>query len=391
MRLCAVSFKECWRSGGRWWSSGGFPLQMAGVASLFDSFTLAIVEVPARDGGLALPEGAEIVTLRPPRGQDARRKLSILAGLPSYLAILAPVIRSADVVHVPLPGDIPLVAMLMAVLARKRVIARYGGSWIRTEQTTAMNSITRGLMRAFAGGRNVMLATGEGDTPPAPNIHWLFATAISEAELRSNPSSDLRRPVGNPFRLIYAGRLSREKGMESLVEGLGLLARGPVAGRGFELVVVGDGPMRAWMEARVRELGCEAMVEFVGQLDRSRLLERMVRADLCVLPSLSESFCKARLDAMLCGVPVLTTEVGFGRMLIGQDGERGWIVPSGDGAAVAAALAGILKSPSEWPAIRQRCRSFVEGYTLERWTQSVGEIAAEQWGGAVVGGRLRLT
>lgn len=389
MKLCAVSFKECWQADGRWWSSGGFPLQMAGIASLFDSLTLAIVEGAPRAGGLPLPEGAEIVRLRPPRGENLRRKLSVLTGLPSYLASLVPAIRRADVVHVPLPGDIPLVALLVAVLGRKRVIARYGGSWTRTDQTTLMNVITRTMMRILAGGRNVMLATGEGVDPPARGVHWLFATAISEAEVRAvRPNLD--RPAGDPLRLIYAGRLSKEKGVEALIEALGCWVKQATTTSGVRLVVAGDGPMRAWMEARVRDIGCEHMVEFAGLLDRRGLLERMLQADLCVLPSLSESFCKARLDAMLCGVPVLTTDVGFGRMLVGADAERGWIVPSGDAPALAAALVEVTSFRSEWPALRRRCRDFVGRYTLEDWTKQIGRIAATQWGGALVEGRLKL-
>ena len=69
--------------------------------------------------------------------------------------------------------------------------------------------------------------------------------------------------------------------------------------------------------------------------------------DVCVLPSLTESFCKARLDAFLCGVPVITTAVGFGREIIGEDGERGWIVTSSD----AQALAAVLKRTTHLPKI----------------------------------------
>ncbi len=388
MKLCAVSFKECWQADGRWWSSGGFPLQMAGVASLFDSLTLAIVEGAPRAGGLPLPEGAEIVRLRPPRGEDLRRKLSVLAGLPSYLTSLVPAIRRADVVHVPLPGDIPLLALLLAVLARKRLIARYGGSWVRTGQTTLMNSITRGLMRSLAGGRNVMLATGEGQAPPAPRMQWIFSTALSASEL-ARARADCDRGWSEPKRLVYAGRLSPEKGVQVLVEAVAILAKGSRLPR-LEVEVLGDGPQRAELEARVRESGLEHVFRFRGQVDRAGLARELSAADLCVQPSLTEGYSKAWLDAMAHGVPVLASNVGAAASVVGAAGERGWLVAPGRAEELASALARVFEDPIDWPALRERCRSYVAGRTLEAWAARIGQIAARQWGVQLVDGRLRL-
>ena len=56
MRVCAVSFKECWQDDdGRWLSYGGFPMQMTAIASLFDAMTLVIVNGRPRAGGMPLP------------------------------------------------------------------------------------------------------------------------------------------------------------------------------------------------------------------------------------------------------------------------------------------------------------------------------------------------
>ena len=81
-RVCAISFKECWQDGnGRWCSNGGFPLQMAGIASLFDSMTLLVTfgETPG-GGSIPLPGNAEIVLIRRPVGRDPWRKFFEEAG-----------------------------------------------------------------------------------------------------------------------------------------------------------------------------------------------------------------------------------------------------------------------------------------------------------------------
>jgi glycosyltransferase involved in cell wall biosynthesis len=387
MRVCAVSFKECWQDNGRWMSSGGFPMQMSAIASLFDEMTLVIVEGTKRSGGIPLPACAAIVPLSSPRGSDLRRKLSVAARLPYYVGVIAREAARADVVHAPVPGDIPFLSVLVANVLRKPLIARYGSSWEATTETTVMNRLTKSMMRRLAGGANVMLATGAGAGAPARNVHWLFATAISRAEVDAvRPMLD-RRPH-RPLRLAYAGRLSPEKGVRYLVAAMARL-RDRGHGDAAQLTLIGDGPERAELESLIERLDCGQIVTFAGQLERRALLDTLQQMDVCVLPSLTESFCKARLDAMLCGVPIVTTAVGFGRDIAGSDGERGWIVAAANVPALAETLMKIATEPRDWPALRRRCRGYVESRTLEAWAARIADICSAQWKLQIVDGKLR--
>jgi len=387
VRVCVVSFKECWQdSSGDWWSYGGFPFQMAAIASLFDEMTLLICRARPRTGGIRLPPRVTIVPMRLPLSADLARKVDVLAHLYYYVRTIVSGCRDADVVHVPPPGDLPLIGMVVALALRKRLLVRYGGSWAVTSRTTLTNRATRWLMRTFAGGRNVMLATGAGQEPPAPDVSWIFATGLSGAELQAI-DAEVDRGLGKPPRLIYAGRLSREKGVANLVKALAALAT-----EGFaplpEVALAGDGPERDELERLVREVGWEGRITFWGQLDRGALSREMRRADVCVQPSLSEGFSKAWLDAFAHGVPVLSSNVGAARPAIGERGERGWLVPAGDVVALAATLRHVLTASNDWPALRRRCRAYVEGRTLETWAHLIGERCAQQWGLRFVNGRL---
>ena len=387
LRVCAVSFKVCWQDdSGHWMSSGGFPLQMRYIASLFDEMVLAVTRGEPQPGALPLPQAAHIVPLRLPAGTDLRRKLSIVARLPYYWWKIARAIRGADVVHVPLPGDIPLVALFIALLARKRTIVRYGGAWHENARTTMMNRFTIACMRRFAGGRNVMLAAGEGAEPPARNVSWLFSTAVTRGELEGMDALSDRELSAQP-RLVCIGRLSQEKGVPTLIRALARLVDS-----GFRplprLELIGDGPARAELEALVQELGLEERVTFTGQLDRAALSRRLACAELCVHPALTESLSKAWLDALAHGLPVIASEVGSARAVFGTPGEHGWLVPPGDVDALVDALKRVLGEPADWPALRARCRAFVEDRTLESWTQRIGERCASQWGWTFTNGKL---
>ncbi|HEY9517123.1 MAG TPA: glycosyltransferase [Gemmatimonadaceae bacterium] len=389
LRVCAVSFKPCWQDdAGRWMSSGGFPLQMSAIGSLFDEMVLVVVRETERsgDGGIPLPSQARVIPLRAPHGRDARRKLSVASRLPYYLWKIGGGIMGADVVHVPLPGDIPLLALMLSLLMRKRTIVRYGGSWPANDRTTAMDRFTKRCMRRFAGGRNVMLATGSGTAAPARGVSWIFSTALAAEELeRASPCLD--RGLSSPARLVYIGRLSPEKGVSTLLRSLASLVRD-----GFtpppRLVLAGDGPQRAELEALAEELGITHLICFLGQLDRDTLSAELSQMDLCVQPSLTEGFSKAWLDAMAHGLPVLASDVGAASSVIGREERRGWLVPPGDAVALRDALCRILSGPVDWPALRRSCRAYVEGKTLEAWAQEIGRQCTRQWNWTVVNGRL---
>jgi glycosyltransferase involved in cell wall biosynthesis len=392
VKVCVVSFKECWRDAASdaWMSDGGFPRQMTAMASLFDEMVLVTPRVPARAGGIPLPGAARVVPLPRPEGVDARRKLSVLAGLSRYVGLIAPEVRRADVVHVPLPGDLPFIGMVIAQALRKPLLARYGSSWAVNAETTVMNRLTKRWMRMAAGGRNVMLATGHGEEPPARGMHWIFASAIWASELRTFcPRVD--RALSTPPRLVYAGRLSPEKGVAVLLRALALI------GAPVTLTLAGDGPERAALEADARRLLPAGAVTFAGQLDREALSRCLGEADVCVQPSRTEGFSKAWLDAMAHGLPVIASDVGAARAVIGADGERGLLVPPGDPSALASAIARLLglaragdrDAPVDWPALRRRCVQFVESRTLDAWADRAGQLCAAQWRLALVNGKLQ--
>jgi glycosyltransferase involved in cell wall biosynthesis len=388
MRVCVITFKYCWRDEtGAWMSDGGFPLQMAGIRSLFDGMTMIMPEGTARGGGMPLPPDATVYPIRVPAGFGFPHKLSFIANLPSYVRTMIPHVRRAGVIHLPVPGDISFLGLVLGLLFRKRMIVRYGSSWAQTSQATFATTMTKAVMRRFAGGRNVMLATGDGPAPPAPGISWIFSTAITKKELQAIPCH-ADRGLSDPPSLAYVGRLSAEKGVSKLIEAVALLAReggAPVP----QITIIGDGPDRALLEGKIKDAGLRDQFVFAGQLDRGALSKALQKIDFCVQASLTEGFSKAWLDAFAHGLPVLSSDVGAARAVIGGEGERGWLVPPGNVPVLKDELKRIMTEPTDWPSLRQRCRDFTERRTLEVWAEEIGRICARQWHIGYEGGKLR--
>jgi glycosyltransferase involved in cell wall biosynthesis len=144
-----------------------------------------------------------------------------------------------------------------------------------------------------------------------------------------------------PFQPLLGcvGRLEPQKGHTYLLQALpALLATRPGAG----LVIAGDGPLRAELEAEARRLGIADRVHFPGyHHDVPALLAAL---DLFVLPSLWEGLSKALLEAMAVGCPIVASRaVGVTEVL--RDGEEGILVPLRDAGALAGAMERALGDP----------------------------------------------
>ncbi len=128
------------------------------------------------------------------------------------------------------------------------------------------------------------------------------------------------------------------------------------------LVLVGDGPERAKVEQRCRELGTCDAITFTGNLPL--IEEVLIGADLFLLPSETESFGLAALEALSCRVPVIATAVG-GLPEVVRHGETGFLFPVGDIASMAAAAVELLQDEGRLARFRDAARAD----SVERFSQ----------------------
>jgi L-malate glycosyltransferase len=130
------------------------------------------------------------------------------------------------------------------------------------------------------------------------------------------------------------------------------------------LVMVGDGPDRPRAAARAEELGIGERVLFLGK--HASVDELLACADLFLLPSESESFGLAALEALACGTPVVASRVG-GIPEVVPDGEAGLLFEVGDIETMAEASAALLADVERWREMSRAARSSaVERFSSDR-------------------------
>jgi N-acetyl-alpha-D-glucosaminyl L-malate synthase BshA len=129
------------------------------------------------------------------------------------------------------------------------------------------------------------------------------------------------------------------------------------------LVLVGDGPDRDAAQQEVDGLGLTANVRFLGKVDR--VAEILRGSDLFLLPSSTESFGLAALEAMACAVPVVATRVG-GVPEVVVDGETGYLTPVGAVDEMVEHALAILCVPERLTAMRVRAAERALEFSAER-------------------------
>lgn len=169
-----------------------------------------------------------------------------------------------------------------------------------------------------------------------------------------------RRFGSGAIKILSVARLIEKKGIVYALEAMALLDDVP-----YEYVIIGDGPLREELQARVRELGIVRHVRFMGAQDSGTIRRCLKDADIFLAPSVTagsgekEGIPVVLMEAMASGVPVLTTANGAIRELV-QDGHTGFLVFEKDPAALAAKLRLLRNAPEHVETAVRAARALIE-------------------------------
>ena len=202
--------------------------------------------------------------------------------------------------------------------------------------------------------------------------------------------ADARRALGRDEceRLVlFVGRIEQIKGIDVLLRAVGILFRAyPELRDDICLLVVGgaldaddsEAETEKIQELRrlVHEHRLEDTVDFVGSQDQPRLALFYNAADVTAVPSLTESFGLVALESMACGTPVVGTRVGGLQTVIEND-VSGLLVPAGDDAALAEAMARVLLDHALRLRLAASARERAKAYSWHRVGDEVAALYAD--------------
>jgi len=175
--------------------------------------------------------------------------------------------------------------------------------------------------------------------------------------------------VERGLELVFVGRLVSDKGVDVLLDALGILAqRGKMPG----LTIVGDGPERSALVAQARRLGLADRVHFLGTQTGEDLVRILNQHRILVVPSrYHEPFGVVALEGIACGCAVVGTAGGGLKDAIGPCGR---VVPNGDPRELANTMGTLLQDADAIATCLRPACGHLAAYTIQRVAQRYLEV-----------------
>lgn len=174
-------------------------------------------------------------------------------------------------------------------------------------------------------------------------------------------------PVEHPWAhdrtiplLVAAGRLAPWKGFADLIRAVKIVS----VRRSVRLLILGDGPSRAGLQAQIDDMGLSDSVQLCGYVENP--LKYFTHAAVFVLSSLVEGMPNVLVEAMMCGCTPVATNCPTGPNELLQDGKYGYLVPVGDSEAMADAIERALDKPIPPETLAQAVVPFEENTVIDR-------------------------
>lgn len=266
-------------------------------------------------------------------------------------------------------------AIWIAALRGKPVVVNYRGgeadtflqkslAWVKPSITRADALIVpSGFLKAVFGKYNI-------SSDVVPNIINLSRF--------SSASQEQARGHGESPCILVARNLEPIYDNATAIRAVSI-ARKSIPG--IRLVVAGSGPERTMLEELTRELGMAEAVSFTGRVDNVDMANLYRSADIMLNPSLVDNMPNSVLEALACGVPVISTNVG-GVPYIVDDGKTALLVPPKNPEAMAASITSLLADPELSRRLRDAGLEAVQQYTWanvrDRLLQTYAEVLAKK-------------
>jgi rhamnosyl/mannosyltransferase len=252
---------------------------------------------------------------------------------------------AADILHFHLPNPTADMAFLFSGLSDRKVVATYHSDIVRQK---FLNKLYIPFFRIFLKKANAIIVTSPNYAEsskylqPYKNKCHIVPLGINLARFQTECRNDeihcIRRRYGSEI-VLFIGKFRYYKGLDVLIRAMHK-TRG-------NLLLIGSGPFELHLRRLVSSLNMENRVFFLGECDDDEVNAYLKACDVFVLPSIlrSEAFGLAQLEAMACGKPVISTELGTGTSYVNQDKATGIIVPPSDTAALAESIDRLIGDP----------------------------------------------
>ena len=160
--------------------------------------------------------------------------------------------------------------------------------------------------------------------------------------------------------ILFVGWMIERKGINYLFEAAKNLVKD---GRDYLFYFIGDGALYDGFVKKVKEENLEGNLKFVGRKEHTEIPMWMNGCDIFVFPSLFEGRPNAVAEAMMCGAPVIATDIKGIRDELIIDGKNGFMVPSKDSKSIQEKIKTLIDNPKKLERFSREGKEFIDKKT----------------------------
>lgn len=300
---------------------------------------------------------------------------------PAYISELAK--KRADIVHIHEPFPLADLAYLILELDKRHrfrhLLIWWHSDIVRQKAFQAFYAplVHRLLQRAdcitVATPKHITISPFLSEVKHKCQV---IPYGIDETKYKSNAlisfsANEIRAKINKPI-VLFVGRLVYYKGLEYLVDAMTYVSDA-------HLLIVGQGPLRNKLE-KSANASVSGRVSFLPPQSEQNLVSLYWACDMLVLPSteISEQFGIVQLEAMICGKPVITTDLPTGVTYVNQHKKTGLVVPVRDPRALAEAINYLICNPEMRQYLGEMARNRVlKEFTLANMISQTAKLYSE--------------
>ena len=292
----------------------------------------------------------------------------------------------SDILHFHAPNPVGELACLLA-RPRGRVVVTYQSDIVRQRLTGALY---RPMQKAFLARAHAIMASSQRylDTSETLAPHRSRCRVVPlgipiENYRETDASRAFAKSIAWRFgedgiRIVFLGVQRYYKGLHFLIQALADLPEN------VTLLIGGEGPEQGVLKRVAQVADLSERVKFLGGLDDAEAVGLLHAGDIFCMPShlRAEAFGLAQVEAMACGLPVVSCDLPTGVPEVNRDGESGLIVPPGNVAALRDALARLIEDEPLRRRLGESAKARAqEHYSAERMGENIKRVYEGVMGG----------
>ena len=163
-----------------------------------------------------------------------------------------------------------------------------------------------------------------------------------------------------PLKIIFVGSLIKRKGLDLIFNALG-----GIKDKDWILKVAGEGHEKKELIKQAEKIGIKERITFLGFIDGDRLIKEYKDSDLFILPTREDCYGLVILEAMCCGLPVISSKYADGSYDLVENGMNGYIVDPENETELKEKICLFLKQGDEKEKMGKAGRKKAEGFSFE--------------------------